>query len=69
MTQTDFASRIGVGHSYLSAAEYRRNEAGGEVVPAISREFDPESPRLRADAVLLKLRKLETSRHTKLLYR
>jgi transcriptional regulator with XRE-family HTH domain len=40
MTQADFASRIGVSQSYLSAVEHGRNEAGAEVLLAISREFD-----------------------------
>ena len=39
MTQADFASRIGVSQSYLSAVEHGRNEAGAEVLLAISREF------------------------------
>jgi transcriptional regulator with XRE-family HTH domain len=39
MTQVDFASRIGVSQSYLSAVEHGRNEAGAEVLLAISREF------------------------------
>jgi hypothetical protein len=40
MTQSDFASRIGVSQSYLSAVEHGRNEVGAEVLLAISREFD-----------------------------
>jgi transcriptional regulator with XRE-family HTH domain len=40
MTQADFASRIGVSQSYLSAVEHGRNEVGAEVLLAISREFD-----------------------------
>lgn len=40
MTQADFASRIGVSQSYLSAVEHGRNEIGAEVLLAISREFD-----------------------------
>jgi transcriptional regulator with XRE-family HTH domain len=40
MTQTDFASRIGVSQSYLFAVEHGRNEVGAEVLLAISREFD-----------------------------
>lgn len=40
MTQVDFASRIGVSQSYLSAVEHGRNEIGAEVLLAISREFD-----------------------------
>jgi transcriptional regulator with XRE-family HTH domain len=39
MTQADFARRIGVSQSYLSAVEHGRNEAGAEVLLAISREF------------------------------
>ena len=39
MTQADFASRIGVSQSYLSAVERGRNELGAEVLLAISREF------------------------------
>jgi len=39
MTQEEFASRIGVSQSYLSAVEHGRNEAGAEVLLAISREF------------------------------
>jgi transcriptional regulator with XRE-family HTH domain len=40
MTQADFASRIGVSQSYLSAVEHGRNELGAQVLFAISREFD-----------------------------
>lgn len=40
ITQEDFASRIGVSQSYLSAVERGRNEVGAEVLLAISREFD-----------------------------
>jgi transcriptional regulator with XRE-family HTH domain len=40
MTQADFASRIGVSQSYLSAVERGRNEIGAEVLLAIGREFD-----------------------------
>jgi XRE family transcriptional regulator, fatty acid utilization regulator len=40
MTQADFASRIGVSQSYLSAVEHGRNEIGAAVLLAISREFD-----------------------------
>jgi transcriptional regulator with XRE-family HTH domain len=40
MTQADFASRIDVSQSYLSAVEHGRNEIGAEVLLAISREFD-----------------------------
>jgi len=38
MTQREFAKRIGVSQSYLSAIEHGRNEAGAEVLLAISRE-------------------------------
>jgi transcriptional regulator with XRE-family HTH domain len=38
LTQQEFASRIGVSQSYLSAVEHGRNEAGAEVLLAISRE-------------------------------
>jgi len=40
MTQADFASRIGVSQSYLSAVEHGRNEIGAEVLLTISQEFD-----------------------------
>jgi transcriptional regulator with XRE-family HTH domain len=40
MTQADFASRIGVSQSYLSAIEHGRNEAGAEVLLAIGQQFD-----------------------------
>jgi transcriptional regulator with XRE-family HTH domain len=40
MTQADFASRIGVSQSYLSAVEHGRNEIGAQVLLAISREFN-----------------------------
>ena len=40
ITQADFASRIGVSQSYLSAIEHGRNEVGAEVLLAIGREFD-----------------------------
>jgi transcriptional regulator with XRE-family HTH domain len=40
MTQVDFARRIGVSQSYLSAIEHGRNEVGAEVLLAIGREFD-----------------------------
>jgi transcriptional regulator with XRE-family HTH domain len=40
MTQADFAGRIGVSQSYLSAVEHGRNEIGAEVLLAISREFN-----------------------------
>ena len=40
MTQADFASRIGVSQSYLSAVEHGRNEIGAVVLLSISREFD-----------------------------
>jgi transcriptional regulator with XRE-family HTH domain len=39
MTQVDFARRLGVGQSYLSAIEHGRKEVGAEVSLAISREF------------------------------
>ena len=39
MTQAEFASRIGVSQSFLSAVEGGRNEAGAGVLLAISREF------------------------------
>jgi len=40
MTQAEFAIRIGVSQSYLSAVEHGRNEIGAAVLLAISREFD-----------------------------
>jgi transcriptional regulator with XRE-family HTH domain len=40
MAQADFAYRIGVSQSYLSAVERGRGEVGAEVLLAISREFD-----------------------------
>ncbi len=40
MTQAEFASRIGVSQSFLSAVEHGRNEASAGVLLAISREFD-----------------------------
>jgi len=40
MTQADFANRIGVSQSYLSAVEHGRNEIGAEVLLAISQAFD-----------------------------
>ena len=39
LTQADFARRIGVSQSYLSAIELGRNEAGAEVLLSIIREF------------------------------
>jgi transcriptional regulator with XRE-family HTH domain len=39
MTQAEFARRVGVSQSYLSAVEHGRNEAGAQVLLAISREF------------------------------
>ena len=39
ITQAEFAGRIGVSQSYLSAVEHERNEVGAEVLLAISREF------------------------------
>ena len=38
LTQAEFARRIGVSQSYLSAIELGRNEAGAEVLLSISRE-------------------------------
>jgi XRE family transcriptional regulator, fatty acid utilization regulator len=38
VTQSEFAGRIGVSQSYLSAVERGRNEVGAEVLLAISRE-------------------------------
>ena len=40
ITQEDFARRIGVSQSYLSAVEHGRNEIGAVVLLAISQEFD-----------------------------
>jgi len=40
ITQADFANRIGISQSYLSAIEHGRNEIGAEVLLAIAREFD-----------------------------
>ena len=40
MTQAEFASRIGVAQSYLSALEHGKKEPGSGVLLAISREFD-----------------------------
>jgi transcriptional regulator with XRE-family HTH domain len=40
MTQAEFASRIGVSQSFLSAVEHGRNEASAGVLLAISREFN-----------------------------
>ena len=39
ITQADFAIRIGVSQSYLSAVEHGRNEVGVGVLLSISREF------------------------------
>ncbi len=39
LTQADFARRIGVSQSYLSAIELGRNQAGAGVLLSISREF------------------------------
>jgi transcriptional regulator with XRE-family HTH domain len=39
MTQADFASRIGVTQSYLSALERGEKEAGSAVLLAISQQF------------------------------
>jgi transcriptional regulator with XRE-family HTH domain len=40
MTQAEFARRIGVAQSYLSALERGEKEPGASVLLAISREFD-----------------------------
>ena len=40
MTQAEFASRIGVSQSFLSAVEHGRNEASAGVLLAIRREFN-----------------------------
>jgi transcriptional regulator with XRE-family HTH domain len=40
MTQAEFARRINVAQSYLSALERGDKEAGAAVLLAISREFD-----------------------------
>ncbi len=39
ITQAEFADRIGVSQSYLSAVERGRNEIGAEVLLSIAREF------------------------------
>jgi transcriptional regulator with XRE-family HTH domain len=39
ITQSEFAARMGVSQSYLSAVEHGRNEVGAEVLLAIGREF------------------------------
>jgi transcriptional regulator with XRE-family HTH domain len=39
VTQDEFARRIGVSQSYLSAVERGKGEIGAEVLLAISREF------------------------------
>lgn len=39
MTQAEFAQRIGVAQSYLSALERGEKEAGAAVLLAISQEF------------------------------
>jgi transcriptional regulator with XRE-family HTH domain len=39
MTQAEFASRIGVAQSYLSALERGEKEPGAAVLLSISREF------------------------------
>ena len=39
MTQAEFATRIGVAQSYLSALERGEKEPGAAVLLAISREF------------------------------
>ena len=40
MTQTQFARRIGVTQSYLSALEHGEKEPGAGVLLAISKEFE-----------------------------
>ncbi len=40
VTQADFAKRIGVSQSYLSAVERGRKEVGAEILLRISLEFD-----------------------------
>jgi transcriptional regulator with XRE-family HTH domain len=40
MTQAQFARRIGVTQSYLSALEHGEKEPGSAVLLAISKEFD-----------------------------
>ena len=39
MTQAEFAGRIGVAQSYLSALEHGEKEPGATVLLAIAREF------------------------------
>jgi transcriptional regulator with XRE-family HTH domain len=39
LTQVEFARRVGVSQSYLSAVEHGQNEVGAQVLLAISREF------------------------------
>jgi transcriptional regulator with XRE-family HTH domain len=39
MTQVEFARRVGVSQSHLSAVEHGQNEVGAQVLLAISREF------------------------------
>ena len=39
MTQSDFARRIGVSQSYLSALEHGEKEPGAAVLLSISKEF------------------------------
>ncbi len=39
MTQAEFANRIGVAQSYLSALERGQKEPGAAVLLAISRQF------------------------------
>jgi DNA-binding XRE family transcriptional regulator len=39
ITQADFADRIGLSQSYLSAVEHGRNEVDVEVLLVISRKF------------------------------
>jgi len=40
MTQTEFARRIGVTQSYMSALEHGEKEPGAGVLLAISKEFE-----------------------------
>ena len=39
ITQGEFARRVGVSQSYLSAVEHGKGEIGAQVLLAISREF------------------------------
>lgn len=43
MTQVDFARRLGVSQSYLSAIKHGRKEVGAEVLLAIKRELGKSS--------------------------